>query len=62
MTKAFYIQSDIDFGGVGFLNVKLRGDRSSVNSDVNRFYLFPGAGASIILSKLDFWKEPQRDN
>ncbi|MCS7013848.1 MAG: SusC/RagA family TonB-linked outer membrane protein [Chloroherpetonaceae bacterium] len=54
--QGFYIQSDIDFGGVGFLNVKLRGDRSSVNSDVNQFYLFPGAGASIILSKFDFWK------
>jgi len=58
--QGFYIQSDIDFGGVGFLNVKLRGDRSSVNSDVNRFYLFPGAGASIILSKLDFWKDLSR--
>ncbi len=55
--QGFYVQSDIDFGGVGFLNVKLRGDRSSVNSDVNQFYLFPGAGASVVLSKLDFWKD-----
>ncbi len=53
--QGIYFQEDVDISGIFFLTAGLRMDRSSANGDVDKFYLFPKGGASVLLSKLSFW-------
>lgn len=54
--QGIYFQEDVDISGIFFLTAGLRMDRSSANGDVDKFYLFPKGGASVLFSKLSFWE------
>ncbi len=54
--RGFYAQEDIDISGKFFITASIRGDQSSVNGDVNRFFLFPKAAASVQFANFDFWE------
>ncbi|MCS6990155.1 MAG: SusC/RagA family TonB-linked outer membrane protein [Chloroherpetonaceae bacterium] len=53
--QGIYFQEDVDISGLFFLTAGLRMDRSSANGDVDKFYLFPKGGASVLLSRFGFW-------
>ncbi len=54
--RGFYAQEEVNIEEIYFLTVGIRGDASSSNGDVDKFFLFPKASASVRLSKFDFWE------
>jgi len=52
----FYIQEEFNYEDMLFLTAGFRGDRSSAHGDVNKFFYYPKASASLRLSQLDFWE------
>ena len=53
--RGFFIQEEINIGGMIYLTGAMRGDRSSVLGDTDKFFTYPKASASFRLSELDFW-------
>ncbi len=53
--RGFFVQEEISWGDIYFFTAGLRGDASSSNGDVNKYFLFPKASASVRLSKFEFW-------
>ncbi len=53
--RGFYVQEEVNISDIYFLTAGIRGDASSSNGDVNKYFLFPKTSASVRLSKFDFW-------
>ncbi len=53
--RGFYIQEELDLQQKIYLTLGMRGDASSANGDVDKYYLFPKASASVRLSEYGFW-------
>ncbi len=53
--QGFLGQVEADINDQIYVSAGVRADRSSANGNVNQYYLFPKANASIRLSKFDFW-------
>ncbi len=54
--RGFFIQEEIDLNEKIYVTGALRGDASSANGDVDKYYLFPKVSGSIRLSQYGFWK------
>lgn len=53
--RSFFIQEEVNYDDRVVVTGGLRGDRSSLNGDVERFYLYPRASAAINLHNFGFW-------
>jgi TonB-dependent starch-binding outer membrane protein SusC len=52
----FFVQEEANLAEKLFLTASLRGDASSNNGDVKKFYMFPKFSASARLSQYGFWQ------
>lgn len=53
--RGFFFQEEIDLNEKIYLTGALRGDASSANGDVDKYFLFPKVSGSIRLSEFGFW-------
>lgn len=53
--RGFYAQEEINIQDKLFITGGVRGDASSSNGNVDRYFLFPKGSASLRLSQFDFW-------
>ena len=53
--RSFFVQEEVNYDDRVIVTGGLRGDRSSLNGDVDRFYLYPRASAAVNLHNFDFW-------
>ena len=53
--RGFFAQEEANFYDTYLFTVGLRGDASSSNGNVNKYFLFPKASAAVKLSKFKFW-------
>lgn len=58
--RGFYIQEEFNYADMLFLNAGLRADRSSAHGDVEKFFMYPKAAASLRISEMDFWADMQK--
>ncbi len=54
--RGFFVQEEVNLNEKLFLTASLRGDASSNNGDVDKFYMFPKFSASTRLSQFGFWQ------
>ncbi len=54
--RGFFFQEEVDIQEKLFLTAGLRGDASSANANIDKYFLYPKTAASLRLSKLGFWK------
>jgi len=53
--RGFFAQEEMNFSDTYFLTGGVRGDASSSNGNVDKYFLFPKASAAVKLSNFDFW-------
>ncbi len=53
--RGFFIQEEINYLDTYFLTGGVRGDKSSSNGNVDKYFLFPKASAAVRVSKFNFW-------
>ena len=53
--RGFFLQEEINLFDTYFLTGGVRGDKSSSNGNVDKYFLFPKASAAVKLSKYAFW-------
>ncbi len=53
--RGFFVQEEVNVKDVYFFTAGIRGDASSSNGDVHKYFLFPKASAAVKISKFDFW-------
>ena len=53
--RGFFLQEEVNLFDTYFLTAGVRGDASSSNGNVDKYFLFPKASASMKLSNFDFW-------
>ncbi len=53
--RGFYLQEEVDLNEKIYLTAALRGDASSSNGDVDKYYLFPKVSGSVRLSQYGLW-------
>jgi len=53
--RGFFAQEEVNFYDTYLFTVGIRGDASSSNGNVNKYFLFPKASAAVKLSKFNFW-------
>ena len=53
--RGFFAQEEINLFDTYFITGGVRGDASSSNGNVDKYFLFPKASASVKLSNFDFW-------
>ncbi len=53
--RGFFVQEEVSWKDIYFFTAGIRGDASSSNGNVSKYFLFPKASASVRLSKFDFW-------
>jgi TonB-linked SusC/RagA family outer membrane protein len=53
--KGFFVQEEINYKDRIIATVGLRGDKSSNNGDVNKFFYYPKASLAVNISEFDFW-------
>lgn len=53
--RSFFAQEEANWSDRVIATVGLRGDRSSVNGNVDRFYLYPKASLALNLAEFGFW-------
>lgn len=53
--RGFFAQEEVNVKDIYFFTAGIRGDASSSNGNVHKYFLFPKASASVRLSKFDFW-------
>ncbi len=51
----FYVQEEFNYEDMLFLTAGFRGDRSSAHGEVDKFFYYPKASASLRVSELGFW-------
>ncbi|NBB86655.1 MAG: SusC/RagA family TonB-linked outer membrane protein, partial [Bacteroidetes bacterium] len=57
--RSFFVQEEVDYAGRLIATVGLRGDRSSLNGDVETFNLYPKASLAVNLHAFPFWSLDQ---
>jgi len=53
--RGFFLQEEVSLFDTYFLTAGVRGDASSSNGNVNKYFLFPKTSVAIRLSNYDFW-------
>jgi len=53
--RSFFVQEEVDYAGRLIATLGLRGDRSSLNGDVQTFNLYPKASLAVNLHAFPFW-------
>ncbi len=53
--RSFFFQEEANYDDKLIGTVGVRGDRSSLNGDTDRFFLFPKASLAVNLTNFDFW-------
>ena len=53
--RSFFAQEEINVANQVIATVGVRGDRSTLNGDVNTFYLYPKASVALNVHNLGFW-------
>jgi len=53
--RSFFAQEEVNWNDRVIVTAGLRGDRSSVNGDTDRFYIYPKASIAINVAEFDFW-------
>ncbi len=53
--RGFFAQEEFNIKDTYFLTAGIRGDASSSNGDVHKYFLFPKAAAAVKISNFDFW-------
>lgn len=53
--RALFAQEEVNWADRIVATLGLRADRSSLNGNVDRFYLFPKAALAVNLAEFDFW-------
>ncbi|WP_022834575.1 SusC/RagA family TonB-linked outer membrane protein [Salisaeta longa] len=53
--RSFFVQENINWADRIIVTGGLRGDRSSLNGDPNKFYLYPHASLAVRIANFDFW-------
>lgn len=53
--RSFFAQEEINWKDQVIVTAGLRGDRTSVNGDVDRFYVYPKASVAVNIAEFDFW-------
>lgn len=59
--RAIFAQEEVNWADRVIGTVGARAERSSLNGDVNRYYLFPKASVAFNLAEFDFWRWPAFD-
>ncbi len=59
--RSFFFQEEANWADRLILTVGLRGDKSSINGDVRRFFLYPKASVALNLHQFNFWRWPVID-
>ncbi len=59
--RSFFFQEEANWADRLIVTVGLRGDKSSINGNVNRFFLYPKASLAINLHQFPFWRWPAID-
>ncbi len=54
--RGFFVQEEVNLKDKIFLTAGVRGDASSANGDVDKYFLYPKASASLRLSQYAFWQ------
>jgi TonB-linked SusC/RagA family outer membrane protein len=54
-TRSFFVQEEVNYDNRVILTGSVRGDRSSLVGDVDKFYLYPRAALAVNLTNFDFW-------
>ena len=53
--RSFFAQEEINYDNRIILTGSVRGDRSSLVGDIDKFYLYPRAALAVNLTNFDFW-------
>lgn len=53
--KGFFVQEEVNFGDQLITTLGIRGDKSSNNGDVNKFYYYPKASIAVNINQFAFW-------
>ncbi|MES3630212.1 MAG: SusC/RagA family TonB-linked outer membrane protein [Longimonas sp.] len=53
--RSFFAQEEVNIANQVIATVGVRGDRSTLNGDVDRFYLYPKASAALNIHNFAFW-------
>jgi len=53
--RSFFAQEEINYTNQVIATVGVRGDRSTLNGDVNTFYLYPKASVALNIHNFGFW-------
>ncbi|GIV59062.1 MAG: SusC/RagA family TonB-linked outer membrane protein [Rhodothermaceae bacterium] len=54
--RSFFVQEEVNFSDRIIATVGLRGDKTSLNGDVNTFNLYPKASLALNLTNFPFWR------
>jgi TonB-linked SusC/RagA family outer membrane protein len=53
--RSFFFQEEANYDDKVILTAGVRGDRSSLNGDIDKFFLFPKSSLAVRLANFDFW-------
>ena len=53
--RALFGQTEVNWGDRIIGTLGLRGERSSLNGDVGKYFMYPKAGVALNLAEFDFW-------
>lgn len=59
--QAFFAQEEVNYADRVIATLGLRGDRSNLNGDFEKFYVFPKASLAVNLAEFPFWGVSQID-
>jgi TonB-linked SusC/RagA family outer membrane protein len=59
--QAFFAQEEINYADRVVATLGIRGDRSNLNGDVDKFYVYPKASVAVNLAEFPFWNLSQID-
>lgn len=55
--QGFFVQEEVNYNDMILLTLGMRGDRSTNNGDVNKFYYYPKAALAINLHEMGSWPQ-----
>jgi hypothetical protein len=59
--QAFFAQEEVNYADRVVATLGVRGDRSNLNGDVDKFYIYPKASVAVNLAEFPFWNVSQLD-